>query len=134
MMPRFILIERCNGRIFGDTDYPFDQREPSPKRLTPLKAASLIQSTICDYYPYDYRKTTRDDPAATFDVYRAPPDYPQIGHHAPGDAVERDCKYVATLARCHSTVVMPAIFKAERWPQHEIDEYFARTKAEGASE
>ena len=40
--------------------------------------------------------------------------------------------------RCHSTIVLPARFKVEGWPQDEIDAFYqrklARTKPEGSSE
>jgi hypothetical protein len=58
----------------------------------------MFQSMICDFYPYKYREVARDDPAATIDVYLAPPSCPEVV----GD-LERDCTHVATLARIHPT-------------------------------
>jgi hypothetical protein len=89
---RFIFINRDGGRVFGDTA---DVYGATPKRLTPLEAVRMVQSLICDYYPFDYRKVARDDPAADLDVYRAAIDYPRRVEPA---AVERDCEYVTTLA------------------------------------
>jgi len=98
-LPRYVLIARDGGPISGDTAALMGEFYRRPKRLTPVGAACLIQSLICDYYPYKYRKVARDDPAATIDVYRVAPDYPPT---LPA-SVERDCKYVTTLARIYPT-------------------------------
>jgi hypothetical protein len=56
--PRYILIERGGGQVFGDTavlgDWRSWCRQP-PKRLTPIWAARLIQAQICAR-PCDIRK------------------------------------------------------------------------------
>jgi hypothetical protein len=95
-LPRNILIERGNGPVSGDTAELIRTFYRLPRRITPLLAARWIQQTICDYYPYEYRKVARDDPAAVIDVYRAAPDYQR-------ENVERDCKYVTALARIRPT-------------------------------
>jgi hypothetical protein len=105
--PRYILIARDNGDpVAGDTAMLMgDWRKyfhPLPRRLTPIWAARLIQSGICDFYPYEYRKVARDDPAAGIDVYLAAPDW---SRDKPDASVERDCKYATALARVYPTCI-----------------------------
>ena len=97
--PRFIVIGRHDGAISGDTGTDwFREFRGTSRRLTPGAAVRLVESTICDHPGYRYREVAREDAAATFDVYRAAPDYPQDSEAA---AIERDCEYVATLARIY---------------------------------
>ena len=97
--PRFIVIERRNGAVHGDTGAPYlVEYSVKPRRLTPIRAVQLIESMICDHPGYGYRKVARDDPAAMFDVYRPAPDYPQDTEVA---QIERDCTHAAALARIY---------------------------------
>jgi hypothetical protein len=101
VVPRFIVVERGYDRVFGDTvGWLDDFGRIVPRPLTPVGAVDLLQSMICDYYPYRYRKVGRADAAATFDVFRATPNFPR---GATAATVERYCEHAATLARIYPT-------------------------------
>ena len=102
-MPRYILIDRNSGYIWGDTA-DFASGQPI---LTPTEAAQVLDHTLKHYGCYE--ETDQTDSAATYDVYRADVDGSEAitvivdGQDAETiAAVERDCKYVTSIRRTNA--------------------------------
>lgn len=99
-MPRFILIDRHSGYIFGDTaDYAAGQ-----DFSTPAEAAVILHRSLMD--PASFEACDRHDDAATYDVYRADVNGSEaVGIVTDGQdaetiaAVESSCDYVESLRR-----------------------------------
>jgi len=101
-MPRYILIDRNSGYIFGDTA---DYASGFDGALTPVTAAKLLDQSLKNP-DYSYREIERHDARATYDIYRADTGGSEaIAIVQDGQdpetiaAVESECRYVATLAR-----------------------------------
>jgi len=99
-MPRYILIDRATGHIFGDTaDFAANAD------LDPLDAARLLDEGIREH-GHLYVYVPRLDHDVTYDVYRADIGGSEaVGAITDGqsremiDAVERDCLHVVSIRR-----------------------------------
>lgn len=97
-MARYILIDRHSGYIFADTSTlaGFDQVNG-----TPNDAASALDAEMRSER-FDYAETNRRDDRATYDVHSADDAFPVVQDGQSNEtigSVERECRYVTTLAR-----------------------------------
>ena len=97
MILRYILIDRHSGYIWGDTAV----FAPEARDLEPVDAARLLDKSL-QGGNYQYVETMQHDAGATYDVYRADATFEMVTDGQDREtieAVERDCTYVATIAR-----------------------------------
>lgn len=98
-MPRFIIIDRNSGYIWGDTaDFAFEHQSD----LDPIAACRLLDESLGEH-GREYEETGRHDAAAGYDVYqnRSTGDAVPVVHDGQDPdtiaAVEAACEHVATV-------------------------------------
>jgi hypothetical protein len=100
---RFILIDREQGNVFGDTAFDWNgQKVPPISGLSPVRAAWILANPDASDQPrYRYRTVRRSHPNVVLDAYRAQPSFPRAAKGSPADKVARECEYVSSLARVY---------------------------------
>lgn len=101
-MPRYIFIDRKSGKYAGDTqevlpDQDFDG---------PVSAAKALDAAAAEPVHHHYQVVSRGNKRAVFDVYTMPngATFTTIVDGSPPQNnpaywIERECRYVTSLAR-----------------------------------